>query len=83
MKHLFLIGFLIFSIKTSSQNLQNLKVHHADNTTTQHTGKLTYNYDGYIDSFLIVNGKSKVKQSLSNIKSISTKSGEKYIIKKQ
>lgn len=69
MKHLLLIAFLIFSIKISSQNLQNLTVHHTDNTTTLHTGKLIYNYDG-----LIVNRKTKTKQSLSNLKSISTES---------
>lgn len=82
MKHLLLIVFLIFSIKISSQNVQNLTVHYTNNKTTQHTGKLIYNYDGFIDSFLIVNKKAKTKQSLNNVKSISTESGEKYIIKK-
>ena len=82
MKNILLIALFLFSIKATSQKLQSLTVHHTDNTTTHYTGKLKYNYDGFIDSFLFVKGKSKIEKSLNNIKSIYTKEGENYIVKK-
>ena len=82
MKNILLIALFLFSIKATSQKLQSLTVHHTDNTTTHYTGKLKYNYDGFIDSFLFVKGKSKIEKSLNNIKSIYTKDGVNYIVKK-